>query len=63
MSVYLCVFYVFLNDWTEFDDIFCVCLGGSWDVLDSQLDPVDPTRVGAQTAILIFEMNDGIYYF
>jgi len=32
------------NDWADFDKMFCECLSGSLDGLDSQLDPVDPTR-------------------
>jgi len=45
------VLYAFLNDWTDFDEIFCVCLSGSRDEFDLQLDVVDPTRGGAQTGI------------
>jgi len=29
-----------LNDWTDFEEMFCVCLSESLDGLDSQLDPV-----------------------
>uniref|UniRef100_A0A2H1WQ31 SFRICE_019269 n=1 Tax=Spodoptera frugiperda TaxID=7108 RepID=A0A2H1WQ31_SPOFR len=30
-----------LNDWTDFDEIFCVCLRGSANGLDSQFCPLD----------------------
>jgi len=38
-----------------------VCLSGSLDDLDSQLDPVDPTREGEQTGVLRFTMEIFIY--
>jgi len=40
--------------WTNFDEMFCVCLNGSLDDLDSKLKPAGPTRKGAQAEILIF---------
>jgi len=50
----VCGLYAFLNSWTDFDDIFSVCLNGSQDNLDSQLDPVGQPEDwgGAQTGIL-----------
>jgi len=38
MNVFLYVLYAFLDDWTDFDEIFCVCLSGSLDDLDSLWD-------------------------
>ena len=46
------VLYAFLNGCTDFDDIFRVCLSGSLDDLDSQLDPAGVLRRGAKTSIL-----------
>jgi len=57
LSVRLSILYAFPNNWTLFYDTFCVCFSGSLDDLDSQLDPVDPTRGGAQTEILRFTMH------
>jgi len=56
--VWLCAF---LNGWTDFDEIFCVFLSGTWDDLDSQLDQVDPTRRGAPTRIFRFTMEMFVY--
>jgi len=50
---HLCI----LNGWTDFDEILCVCLSGSLDDLDSQLDPVGPIRGGAQTGNFRFTMD------
>jgi len=36
---------------------FCVCLSAYQDDLDSQLDPVGPTRGGAQMGIFRFMME------
>lgn len=40
-SVHVCVIEL-LNGWTDFDDIVFVCLSGSLDNSDPQLDPVQP---------------------
>jgi len=48
----VCIPYAFLNSWTDFYEIFCMCLSGSLDDLDSQLDPVGTTWEGSQTGIL-----------
>jgi len=67
MNFCLYVLYAFLNGLTDFDEIFCLYLSGwNWsleflDDLDSQLDPVGPTRGGAQTGILRFTMEVFIY--
>jgi len=61
MNVCLYVLYAFLNGWTDFDEVFCVCLSSSLDYLDSQLDPVGPTRGGSQKGILIFMMDIFVY--
>jgi len=67
-SVHVCPFgstkkliYAFLNGSTGLDDIFCVCLNGSRNDLDSQLGPVGPIRGGAQTGILRFTMGMFVY--
>jgi len=57
--VYL--FELLLNGWTDIDEIVCVCLSGSLDGLDLQLDPVDPTRRGAQKGILRFTLSFSVY--
>jgi len=49
------------NGLADFDDIFCEGLSGSLDGLDSQLDPVGPTRGGAHTDILKFTMDIFVY--
>jgi len=61
MLVYLCILYAFLNWWTDFDELVCVCLSGSRDDLDSQLDPVGLTRGGAQMGILRFMAEMFVY--
>jgi len=38
-----------------------VCLSGSLDDLNLQLDPVGPTRESAQTGILKFTMESFVY--
>jgi len=38
-----------------------VCLSGSQDDLDSQLDPVGPTKRGAQMGILRFTVEIIVY--
>ena len=58
----VCVTGLLLNSRTDFDDIFCVCLSGSLDGLNSQLDlQVGPTRRVAQTGILRFTMDIFVY--
>jgi len=61
MNFCLCVLYAFLNDWTDFIDIFCVCMSVSKDDWDSQLDLVGPTQGGAQKGILRFTVNIFVY--
>jgi len=60
MNGYPCV-YAFLNGCTDFGTQIAVCLTGSRDDLDSQLDQVDPTRGGDQTEILRFTMDIFVY--
>uniref|UniRef100_A0A2H1VBY2 SFRICE_029960 n=1 Tax=Spodoptera frugiperda TaxID=7108 RepID=A0A2H1VBY2_SPOFR len=40
-SVSVYVTELLLNDWTDFDEIFCVCSRGSENGLDSQFCPLD----------------------
>jgi hypothetical protein len=45
-SVRVYVTELLLSDWTDFDEIFCVCFSGSLDGLDSQLEPVGGAAIG-----------------
>jgi len=62
MFVCTYILYAFLSGWTDFDDIFRVCLSGTLDDLDSQLDPVGPIWGGARTGILKFLFINGCYW-
>lgn len=61
MNVSLSDTYAFLNDSTDFDDIFCMCLNGSWNGLASQLNSVGPTWRCAHTRILRFMIKISVY--
>jgi len=62
MNVCPTVLYAFLNGWTDFDKICCVCLSGSREDFYSQLDLIGPSRGGARTGILqIFMMGIFVY--
>jgi len=50
-----------LNGCTDLNEICCACLSGSLNGLDSQLDPLSPTRGGPQTGILSFTMEIVVY--
>jgi len=47
--------------YVDVDDIFCECLSGSLDGLDSQFDQVSLTRGVAQTGILKFTLEIFLY--
>jgi len=49
------------NGWTDFDGMFCMSLSGSRNDSDLQLDPVVPTRGGAQTGLSRFTMEIFVY--
>jgi len=61
LSVSLGVVKLLLNACTDFDEIVCVCLSGSLNGLDSQLDQVGSTGGGARTGILRFKIQIFIY--
>uniref|UniRef100_A0A2H1VIG0 SFRICE_013203 n=1 Tax=Spodoptera frugiperda TaxID=7108 RepID=A0A2H1VIG0_SPOFR len=46
-----------LNDWTDFDEIFCVCSRGSENGLDSQFCPLDNIPVDSTTSPLPIKLN------
>lgn len=50
LSVY--PLYILMKNWTDFDEIVWMCLSGSPDDLDSQLDQAGPTRGGAKAVML-----------
>jgi len=61
LSIYLSVFYTFLNGWTDFEEIFWDFLSDVRDDLDSQLDSAGLTQGDAQTGILRLTMEIFIY--
>lgn len=52
-----------LDGWTDFDEILCVCLSGSLDGLDSQLDPVGGAAIGFQEIFFLFFDENFFLFF
>jgi len=49
------------NSLADIDEIFCQCLSGFLDGLDSQFDTVSPIRGGAKTGILRYTLEMFVY--